>query len=674
MLLPYTALGFISPYMVTRDASNITNNSATLNGEVTYNCSTCGENTEVWFEYGTSIFPDQEIGHQQMVSDTGPYSTNVYGLTSCKTYYYRAFGKNNPHGTMYWGELKSFTTSCVQPTPTVDLKVNGQDSSASIAYNSAATLSWTSSNANTCYASGDWSGTKSTAGSESTGNLISNKNYSITCQGSGGSATDYVTVNVAPQPAQTPTVDLKVNGQDGSITVVPNTAINLSWTSSNANTCYASGDWSGTKSTAGSESGGSVSSSKVYTLYCTGSGGAASDSVTVNVSSPTLYVSLSPSPSSGCTPLSGVDLTATLSGAASGDTTYYFDCTNDGSWERIITQNSTSYTASDVCSYNSSGSFTAKVRVERQGITAENTASVNPYTCNDNSPTVDLRINGSDGSVYVAYNNSANLSWTSSNANTCYASGDWYGTKNTSGSESTGNITSSKSYTLTCTGSGGTSSDTVSVNTTANTSLNVSAYVRNLSDGTAWLRTVSADPRELVSFQVQVRAEGSATNNLTFKYVLPEKIIYRNNLKIDNVSYSGDIASGINLGSLSAGQTKIITFDGEVGEASQFVYGQTKLIGTALVYNSGVSTSDFSEVVVSRGSVAGATDVGTGLTNNLLVDTFLLPLLVTLILIWLFKSKIINFNSWIDARKKQYQEYRSNKDLKNKIHQIRVRE
>ena len=67
--------------------------------------------------------------------------------------------------------------------------------------------------------------------------------------------------------------------------------------------------------------------------------------------------------------------------------------------------------------------------------------------------TVDLKANGSDGPITVAYKdrNSLNLSWTSQNSDSCTASGDWSGNKATSGSQ-TISLSQVKTYTfsLTC--------------------------------------------------------------------------------------------------------------------------------------------------------------------------------------------------------------------------------
>jgi VWFA-related protein len=58
----------------------------------------------------------------------------------------------------------------------------------------------------------------------------------------------------------------------------------LSWSTTDATDCTASGGWSGTKATSGSESV-SPSATATYTLTCTGSGGSGNASATVTVSS-----------------------------------------------------------------------------------------------------------------------------------------------------------------------------------------------------------------------------------------------------------------------------------------------------------------------------------------------------------------------------------------------------
>ncbi|MBM3257860.1 MAG: DUF11 domain-containing protein [Candidatus Nealsonbacteria bacterium] len=291
-------------------------------------------------------------------------------------------------------------------------------------------------------------------------------------------------------------------------------------------------------------------------------------------------------------------------------------------------------------------------------------------------PTVDIKANGYDGTVTIPYNSSANLTWTSSNASSCSASNAWSGTKSLSGSETTGNITYSRTYTITCTGSGGSVSDSVIVNPEGQTytDFTVEKTIRNLSKGTGYSDLIYAEPGEVLTVGIVVRAGNSTLYNVTVKDTLPSGFIFRGELKIDSVSTSGDILNGLNIGTLSAGQQKIITFRADVASAESFTFGQTQLTNTALATSASYSKSDTAKVIVSRGAVAGATTISTGLTNNLFLDSFLLPLLATLLLIWILKSKIVRFEEWLDRRKGQYNVFKSKKNLQFKIAKIKAKE
>jgi hypothetical protein len=290
---------------------------------------------------------------------------------------------------------------------------------------------------------------------------------------------------------------------------------------------------------------------------------------------------------------------------------------------------------------------------------------------------VDLEANGSDGSITIPYNSSATLTWTSQNATSCYASGDWSGSKSLSGSQSTGNLTSSKTYTITCSGSGGSASDSVKVYVASQVSADFSVYktVRNLSDGTDFSKSVYADPGEILIFGIGIKAENDPIYNLIVKDILPNGLIYRGDLRVDNILTSGDIFTGLNIGNLAPKQEKTITFKVEVAGPQNFTFGQTQLTNTALVSSDSDSRSDTAKVIVTKTAVAGAaTAITTGLTNNIFLDSFLLPLIITILIVWLFKSRIIKFEEWLDLRKKEYQIYKSKKILQLKIAKIKIQE
>jgi hypothetical protein len=67
----------------------------------------------------------------------------------------------------------------------------------------------------------------------------------------------------------------------------------------------------------------------------------------------------------------------------------------------------------------------------------------------------------------IPVGSAAVLSWKASNATTCTGSGAWSGARATSGSTSTGNIASASTYTLTCSGTGGTAAQSATVKVVA---------------------------------------------------------------------------------------------------------------------------------------------------------------------------------------------------------------
>ena len=120
----------------------------------------------------------------------------------------------------------------------------------------SANLTWASTNASACVASGGWSGSKSLTGTEATGALNASTSYTLTCAGAGGTAGQTVMANVTQPPTapEAPTVTLAV----APSAVVSGSAATLTWSSTNATSCTASGNWSGTKATSGTASTGAL--------------------------------------------------------------------------------------------------------------------------------------------------------------------------------------------------------------------------------------------------------------------------------------------------------------------------------------------------------------------------------------------------------------------------------
>ena len=160
-------------------------------------------NLEVWFQYGKTIGYGYETTHASKYG-VGIFCSTVYNLESCTTYHYRAVAKNSS-GTSY-GNNESFTTQCIPVS--VNVKANGSNGPITLYYKDYVTISWTSQNAVSCSASGDWSGSKSTSGSQMIQlNSVKTYTFTLTCQNSSSqTSTDSVQVIVQPKP---PTVITK---------------------------------------------------------------------------------------------------------------------------------------------------------------------------------------------------------------------------------------------------------------------------------------------------------------------------------------------------------------------------------------------------------------------------------------------------------------------------------
>ena len=150
----------------------------------------------------------------------------------------------------------------------------------SITSGESSTLTWESSDADTCTASNGWAGSKALSGSESV-SPTDTQTYSLDCSGEGGSVHKEVTVTVGsvpPPPPEAPTLTLSASPT--SITAGQQST--LSWTSTNADTCTAMGGWSGSKALSGDQTV-TPSATATYTLSCSGAGGDVSKQVTVTV-------------------------------------------------------------------------------------------------------------------------------------------------------------------------------------------------------------------------------------------------------------------------------------------------------------------------------------------------------------------------------------------------------
>ncbi len=311
---------------------------------------------------------------------------------------------------------------------------------STVSMGGSSTLEWTSKNAAACAASGGWSGGLATSGSWSTGALSNTTEYELVCIGAGGSATQAVTVTVAPlAPQITLMADPStVNAGAGTL---------LSWSTTNASACSAEGAWSGSRALNGSLATGPLSADAAYTLICTGPGGKASQTMSISVKPPAPIVEFAATPS---TIASGTSSTLKWSSANASS------CTASGAWSGSKSVGGSQSTG--VLSANTVYTLTCS----NSGGSASQSATV---SIKAPAPAVRLSV----GPSAVATGGSATLTWSATNAVTCIASGDWSGPKAINGSQSTGALTANETYTLSCTGQGGTAAQSATVSVKAPT-------------------------------------------------------------------------------------------------------------------------------------------------------------------------------------------------------------
>jgi hypothetical protein len=312
-----------------------------------------------------------------------------------------------------------------------------------------ATLTWSSSGAAECVASGAWSGAKAASGSETIGPLTATAAYSLSCRGSGGTAGQTVTVVVNQPPADpaAPTLTLTA----APVTITTGSASTLTWTSADATSCAATGNWSGARPTAGTASTGNLTASSTYVLTCTGPGGSATRTASVIVVTPPPP----PNVALSAAPVTSNPGSTQLTWATSNATA----CVASGAWQGARDAAGGSVTLTGL---TTSATYTLTCSGAGGTTTQSLTVFVPPPTP---QPTVALTASPAS----LQQGGASNLAWSSSNATACTASGDWSGARALSGSQSTGTLSTpgNYSYTLTCSGPGGSEAKTSTVTVTA---------------------------------------------------------------------------------------------------------------------------------------------------------------------------------------------------------------
>lgn len=147
----------------------------------------------------------------------------------------------------------------------------------------ATTMYWDAKRADSCSVSGSgWGGSRAVKAEESVSPSVTTK-YTITCTNEFGSYTDSAKITVMKRKGTSPNPDLTFTGSPLVINQGDSSA--LTWSSSNATLCEASGGWSGSKSLSNTENV-TPNTTTVYTLACGNGVSTSTKNVTITVNIP----------------------------------------------------------------------------------------------------------------------------------------------------------------------------------------------------------------------------------------------------------------------------------------------------------------------------------------------------------------------------------------------------
>jgi hypothetical protein len=166
--------------------------------------------------------------------------------------------------------------------------------STSVEVGKPTTITWSSANATSCTASGSWSGTLASSGSQTiTPAVVGTETFTLICTNLGGpSAAVSVSLNATAALVKPPAPTLTL----GASSIHADTTTSLTWSSAGATSCTASGNananqagWEGTQAPSATFTiTPDVPGSFVFSMYCSnGAGNSPTTSVTLTVTTPT---------------------------------------------------------------------------------------------------------------------------------------------------------------------------------------------------------------------------------------------------------------------------------------------------------------------------------------------------------------------------------------------------
>ena len=442
--------------------------TATLTAAASPATVTTGQSATLTWDFTDSISDSGNPAHSLVLGTDGNFygATHIYGSNAGVAYQLTPAGVYTPLH-LFGGTSTDLLGTTVRDGFQADALMLAADgnyygTTAAGGANNLGTifrLSVAPATATPCTASGAWSGAQTASGVLSVSQTTAGTyQYTLTCTGSGGASVSQSVSLTVTAPLPVPTVTIAAN----PTAITLGQSATLTWATSNATACTASGAWSGSEAVGASNTQAvtpTVAGANLYTLTCTGPGGSANAAATVTATAPpTPTVTIAANPTA-ITLGQSATLTWTTSNATA--------CTASGAWSGSEgTGESITHSVTPTVAGANLYTLTCTGPGGSANATATVTATAPPPT-----PAVTLAVSP----TAITQGQSATLTWTTSNATACTASGAWSGSEAAAASNTlsvTPTMAGANVYTITCTGAGGsaTASATLTVSVLVTTS------------------------------------------------------------------------------------------------------------------------------------------------------------------------------------------------------------
>jgi len=259
-----------------------------------------------------------------------------------------------------------------------------------------------------------------------------------------GVATDETVLDRSVREVPALSLDISANEitEGGSIT--------LTWASYLASSCVAGGDWSGNKGISGREVINNITADSRFTISCNSPEGKITDDARVRVVAQPQSPVLDFTASATRLQQGGAVLLSWNAVNADG-------CIASGDWSGAVASSG----SRQIGNLQQDSLFI--LECSGLGGSVRQTVTVDVQPPVPVLPSLNLMVSQPS----VAYGGSVTLSWISRDADNCVASGDWSGSKSVTGNQVIDNLVASSSFSLECSGAGGTVRRQVSVTVSA---------------------------------------------------------------------------------------------------------------------------------------------------------------------------------------------------------------